>query len=178
MFTRLRVLIAVSFAILVLISYFAFTGKTLDSKVAEIEKNDQDMEQQNDGMYDEGDQNEKIKGMRNHILDQERVVPPFFRLPTIRVPIVKDAKVTGYLYLKLEMEASSMDNFNEARILLSKLVDGIFTDLYSALSNLWISKENPKAEVIRERVLRVSNNILGKNKIKSVFVRQIFLDRQ
>jgi hypothetical protein len=148
MFTRQRILIAE------------------EEEAEEIKKLKEDNDESDEKKIGKRDLNEEL-----YVIEY-----PFFRLPTLHIPVLKDGKVTAYFHLKVGMEAFSPDTFNEARILQSRLIDGIFSDLYAALSNLWINNEDPKIEVIKERVLRVSNKILGKDKIKSVFARQVFLD--
>lgn len=177
MFTLPRIFITIALLIVSMALYLLFSGPTLNSKVEEIEEITKENAEESESETDEKNKKKDKKKFREDE-NEYAIEPPFFSLPTIRIAILKDdGKIAGYLHLKLEMEAASIDDFNTARILLPRLVNGIFEDLYSALSNLWINKENPKVDVIKERVLKVAEKILGKDKIKSVFVRQIFLDR-
>lgn len=181
---RQKIFAVIALLIFSITVYFVMTGQTVDPEIAEADERERQKEKEKEEKADETkgvevDEEDAKKSGKKGMEDQYMIEPPFFRLPTIRVAILKDdGKIAGYLHLKLEMEAASLDDFNEAKILLSRLVDGIFADLYSALSNLWVNKEDPKIEVIKERVQRIADKILGKGKIKSVFVRQIFLDRQ
>lgn len=103
--------------------------------------------------------------------------PPFFRLPTMRVPIVRHGKLFAYMYLKVEMEADSHETFDLAKFLMPRLVDRVFSDLYVAMATLWIETVEPSSEAIKERVYAVTKQILGKGKIKTIYVSQILIDR-
>ncbi|MCX7337908.1 MAG: hypothetical protein NTX76_01315 [Alphaproteobacteria bacterium] len=97
--------------------------------------------------------------------------PPFFRLPPLIVPIVKQGEVVAYYFVRMEMEASSLAVFSEAKVSLVKLIDGVFADLYAALGTLWQGAGDPDQSVIKERVQRVADQVMGKGKIKSVYIR-------
>jgi flagellar basal body-associated protein FliL len=103
--------------------------------------------------------------------------PPFFRLPTFRIPIIRQGKLFAYFHLKIEMEANSHQSFDLAKFLLPRLVDRIFSDLYVAMSNLWSVTVDPTSEAIKERIYRVCEGVLGKGKIKSIYIPQIIIDR-
>jgi flagellar basal body-associated protein FliL len=103
--------------------------------------------------------------------------PPFFRLPTFRIPIIRQGRLFAYFHLKVEMEANSHQSFNLAKFLLPRLVDKVFTDLYVAMSNLWSVGADPTSEAIKERIYKVCDQILGKGSIKGIYIPQIIIDR-
>ena len=102
---------------------------------------------------------------------------PYFRLPMIAVPVVRDGRVHAYLHLRIAMRAISHESFKKSKILLPRLVDGIYSDLYKAFENLWNQRYDPTTSVIKERVFAVTEKILGKNHIDTIYLREIVFKR-
>ncbi len=102
---------------------------------------------------------------------------PCFRLPVLIVPVIRDGRVHAFLFLRIAMKATGRTAFKKSKILLPRLVDGIYTDLYKAFGNLWNSRQDPATSVIKERIFAVTEKILGKNHIETIYLRDMFFTR-
>lgn len=121
---------------------------------------------------------EKIEYKRRFETDQSYFLePPFFYLPSLKIPILKEGKLVAYLHLKVEMEASSHDFFSFSKIFLPLLVDRIFTDLYISFSSLWFVGVNPQLKVVKGRLFKVGESTLGYGAIRNIYIRQLMIER-
>lgn len=102
---------------------------------------------------------------------------PYFRLPLIIVPVVRDGNVHAFLYLRIAMKAKGHESFKRAKVLLPRLVDGIYTDLYASFSNLWNMRSDPKASVIKERIFAATEKVLGYKHIETIYIREMIFKR-
>jgi len=102
---------------------------------------------------------------------------PCFRLPVLMVPVVRDGRVHAFLFLRIAMKATGRVAFKKSRILLPRLVDGIYTDLYKAFGNLWNPRQDPTTSVIKERIFAVAEKILGKDHIETIYLRDMHFTR-
>jgi hypothetical protein len=98
---------------------------------------------------------------------------PYFKLPVIIVPIVRKGRVYAYLHLHIAMKAKGRKSFIKAKVLLPRLIDGIHSDLYKSFENLWDEKSDPKTSVVRERIFYATENVLGKNIIETIYLREM-----
>lgn len=102
---------------------------------------------------------------------------PYFRLPMIIVPIVRDGQVHAFLHLRIAMKATGRESFQRAKVLLPRLVDGIYGDLYASFSNLWNMRSDPKVSVIKERIFYATEKVLGQKHIETIYIREIVFKR-
>ena len=102
---------------------------------------------------------------------------PYFRLPLIAVPIVRSGRVCAYLHLRIAMKATGRETFTRSKVLLPRLVDGIYGDLYKSFENLWDQSVDPKTSVIKERIFAVCEKVLGRNHIETVYLREMHFNR-
>ncbi|MES2607313.1 MAG: hypothetical protein V4544_01055 [Pseudomonadota bacterium] len=102
---------------------------------------------------------------------------PYFRLPLIIVPIVRDGHVHAYLHLRIAMKANGREGFRRAKVLLPRLVDGIYSDLYKSFENLWNTRSDPKVSVIKERIFYATEKVLGHKHIETIYIREIIFKR-
>lgn len=102
---------------------------------------------------------------------------PYFRLPMIIVPIVRDGKVHAFLHLRIAMKATGYESFKRAKVLLPRLVDGIYGDLYASFSNLWNMRSDPKISVIKERIFYATEKVLGNKHIETIYRREFVFKR-
>lgn len=102
---------------------------------------------------------------------------PYFRLPMIIVPVVRDGRVHAFLHLHVAMKATGDKTFKRAKILLPRLVDGIYSDLYASFSNLWNMRSDPKPSVIKERIFAVTEKVLGHKHIDTIYFREFIFKR-
>lgn len=102
---------------------------------------------------------------------------PYFRVPLITVPVVRNGQVHAFLYLRLAMKTTSHKSFRKAKTALPILVDGIYSDLYKAFENLWDARFDPTSSTIKGRVFTVTDQILGKKVIKEIYVREMLFIR-
>ncbi len=101
---------------------------------------------------------------------------PFFNLPLIIVPVIRDGKVIATLHFRVTMKATGRTSFERCKILLPQLVDGIFSDIYKSFENLWILHSTPSPAVIKERIFYVTEKILGKGHVESIFLKKFFFN--
>lgn len=102
---------------------------------------------------------------------------PYFRLPMLNIPVIRNGQPHSFIYLRLAMKATNYKAFTKAKILLPRLVDAIYSDLYKAFENLWDARSDPTALVIKERVFAMTDQILGQHVINEIYVREMFFKR-
>lgn len=102
---------------------------------------------------------------------------PFFRPSPIRLPILQDEQIVGYVFLKIEFEAFDKDSYEESRIKLPRITDQINIDLYAIFSSLWIPGHEPSINLMKKHIRRSCEKIMGKKKIKSVLIREFFIEQ-
>jgi hypothetical protein len=103
---------------------------------------------------------------------------PFFRIPSLNIPVIQNDTLIGILNIKLEIEATDKNAFEMSRVVLPIIVDRIFCDLYAAFGMLWIPSLAPKMDVIKTYVKRAVRKVVGANKIKNVYIRQFYIERK
>jgi hypothetical protein len=87
--------------------------------------------------------------------------------------VVRNGQVHAFIYLRLAMKATGHAGFRKAKVALPRLVDAIYSDLYKAFENLWDARFDPTTSIIKERVFAVTEQILGHNIIKEIYVREM-----
>jgi hypothetical protein len=97
---------------------------------------------------------------------------PYFRLPMIIVPVVRDGQVHAFLHLRIAMKANGRESFQRAKVLLPRLVDGIYGDLYASFSNLWNMRSDLKVSVVKERIFAATEKVLGHKHIETIYIRE------
>lgn len=102
---------------------------------------------------------------------------PYFRLPMIIVPVVRDGRVHAFLHLHIAMKATGDKTFKRAKILLPRIVDAIYSDLYVSFSNLWNMRADPKPSVIKERIFSATEKVLGHKHIDTIYIREFIFKR-
>ena len=122
------------------------------------------------------DEQENIVKKRKDVL-QLFLTPPYFKLPVLSIPIIRGGVVAATLHLKLEMKASDRDSFERAKVLIDRLIDAIFTDLYGAFSNLWIQQYDPSPDVLKERVAECTKRVMGEGKVEDIYLKEIYFNR-
>jgi hypothetical protein len=122
------------------------------------------------------DENKEIKKKREESLKLFTNYP-YFRLPLISVPVIRDGYVHAHLYIFISMKAIDPKSYTKSRILLPRLIDGIFSDLYKAFENLWDERFDPKPSVIKARIFSVTEKVLGKDQIDTIYLREIIFKR-
>lgn len=67
---------------------------------------------------------------------------------------------------------------DSANIIMPRMIDRIFVDLYNSLSVLWFLEEPLDPIMLSRRVTKNIEDVLGKNTIKRVFVRNFYLSKK
>ncbi len=102
---------------------------------------------------------------------------PYLRFPLIAIPVIRGGHVHAHLYIFLAMKAIDEKSYTRSNVLMPRLIDGIYSDLYKAFENLWNERSDPKISIIKERILAVTEKILGKNQIETIYIREIIFKR-
>lgn len=102
---------------------------------------------------------------------------PFFRLPTIVIPILRDENILGLLHLRIVMESTNHEAFERAKILMPRLVDAIYCDLFGALGTLWLAQYDPSPIAIQGRIKKLAEDIYGPDIILQVSLKDFLFSR-
>lgn len=102
---------------------------------------------------------------------------PYFRLPVITIPILRNEKLYGILHLRIVMKSVNHDGFQTAKVLIPRIVDAIFENLYVSFANLWLSHLDPTAEIIQKRLEKTTLETLGAGKVDQIYVKEFFFTR-
>lgn len=102
---------------------------------------------------------------------------PYFRLPVITIPTLRNNKMHGILHLRIIMKSINHAGFQIAKVLIPRLVDAIYSDLYKAFSNLWLTEYDPSPVVIQKRIQKVTSDTLGKGIIDEIYLKEFFFTR-
>ena len=99
-----------------------------------------------------------------------------FVMENITIPIVKDRRIFGYLRLTAHLQAKDEHELEKLKKMKPLLQNAYFSDLYGAMSDLWIGDKDPKPESIQKRLTRVTDKVLGAGEV-SLFIKKLFLQR-
>ncbi len=102
---------------------------------------------------------------------------PYFRLPVITVPIIRNEKMMGILHLRIVMKSVDHEGFQLGKVLTPRLVDAIFYDLYSSLANLWLSQRDPTYKALLKRMHAMTTKTLGPKRIEDIYIKELFFTR-
>jgi hypothetical protein len=108
-------------------------------------------------------------------LDDYFIEFPFFRLPVIGVPVIKNNQWISTFFIHLEGEAASREVYDDIRIFMLKITDAIFTDLYQYLCIFWFQEDPVSAKNMVSRAHDQIEKILGTKTIKKIFVRDSYM---
>ncbi len=145
------------------LEFFEFTGAGIDDKEGGTDHGTADPDHNDSPTKREED----LKAF---------VQAPFFNLPLIIVPVIRDGQVVAMLHFHVTMKATGRTSFERCKILLPQLVDGIFSDIYKSFENLWIPHTTPSPAVIKERIFYVTEKILGKGHVEAIFIKKFFFN--
>ena len=108
-------------------------------------------------------------------LDDYFIKFPFFRLPIIGVPVIKNNQWISTFFIHLEGEAASREVYDNIRILMPKITDAIFTDLYQNLCVFWFPEQPVSPRNMASRAHDQIEKTLGTKTIKRIFVRDSYM---
>lgn len=103
---------------------------------------------------------------------QRRYIPrlPYLMIPVIVVPIIKKKTLVGYLTIMAEIKGSGIEEYRKLQADLFLLRDEIFSDLYMAMSRLWIGPEPPTAHSLENRIQRRISAFYKKSMVQDVML--------
>lgn len=102
---------------------------------------------------------------------------PFFRLPCLKIPVIKEGKLVANVSIQFDMKAFGKESFFDAKILAPRLVDAIFRDLYGALQDRWFLENKISGETLSKRALEIANRVLNKDSVEMVFIKELFVSQ-
>jgi hypothetical protein len=102
---------------------------------------------------------------------------PYFQLPDVKISIIRKGNIMGILFLRIVMKAKGHTEFQKAKILLPRVLDAVFADLWEAMSTLWVVEVDPSPKLIKGRINKVTNEILGKDIVEEIFLKEYFFNR-
>lgn len=102
---------------------------------------------------------------------------PYFRLPVITVPIIRNEKMMGILHLRIVMKSVDHEGFQLGKVLTPRLVDAIFYDLYCSLANLWLPQRDPTYKALLKRMHAMTTKTLGPKRIQDIYIKELFFTR-
>jgi hypothetical protein len=102
---------------------------------------------------------------------------PYFRLPILTVPIVREGKIMGLLRSRVVLKVENHENFQMAKIIIPRLIDCIFVDLYASMANLWLAENEPNVKVIEGRIKKCVERVLGEKLKPEVFLKEYYFTR-
>lgn len=100
---------------------------------------------------------------------------PYFVLPTMRIPIIRKGAIYAYIFLQYEFKAGE-GQWGHVKYFRHRLQNNLFIDLYGALAILWNGETDPDPDIIKKRVLFVSDATFGKGAIVDVYLRRISVE--
>ncbi|MBA4249563.1 MAG: hypothetical protein C0432_02195 [Candidatus Puniceispirillum sp.] len=169
------------FIVLILATiYFASNNATrMGESFLDDSKNESSQDRKNNDTIevseDDGDKNKKAqKRIDNLKLFLEE---PYYRLPVIFVPAIKTNKLKGILNIRVVMKIDQRKAFNIAKNLVPRITDAIFVDLFKAFNLLWYPKYDPNPKIIKKRILKTIQEVLGKGGIDTIIIQEFFFTR-
>jgi flagellar protein FliL len=97
----------------------------------------------------------------------------FIEMEPMVLPIIREGQVTLHLTLVLAIELTSSLPKVEIAKLRRPLRDAILTELHSVYALRYVQEKGFDYPLVRERLLRISERVLGPGTVKAVLVRKI-----
>lgn len=102
---------------------------------------------------------------------------PYSKLPIVTVPIIRYQRVFGMIHLRVITKSRNRLGFRLSKILMPRLIDAIFCDLYGAFYNLWIQDSEINPKVIQKRLLTVIQKAIGPEYIEEIYLKEFFFNK-
>ncbi len=97
----------------------------------------------------------------------------YVELEPMVLPIIREGQVTLHLTLVLAVELTKPLPEVEVARLQRPLRDAIFTELHSVYALRYVQEKGFDHPLVRERLLRASERVLGPGAVKAILVRKI-----
>jgi flagellar FliL protein len=97
----------------------------------------------------------------------------FIELEPLVLPIIREGQVTLHLTLVLSVELTTPMPKPEVARMQRPLRDAIISELHAVYALRYVQEKGFDHPLVRERLLRASERIMGQGEIKDVLVRKI-----
>jgi len=97
----------------------------------------------------------------------------YVELEPMVLPIIREGQVTLHLTLVLAVELTTPMPAVEVARLRRPLRDAIFTELHSVYALRYVQEKGFNHPIVRERLMRASERVMGPGAIKAILVRKI-----
>ncbi len=103
--------------------------------------------------------------------------PSFVKIDPIILPLIQQNKVTRFITVVITLEMPIDDATLQVELVKPRLMDALFTELYSLFSQKMVREQGPDSPLVKQRVKLVSDRILGPGKVDAVLVQAVAQQR-
>lgn len=176
-------LIVLLFFLIVLIGFATYFSSNNTTRMGETfvdeshKANIQKVDEREDSSESNGENDANKKAQKRAEGLKLFLEEPYFRLPTISVPAIKSNKLRGFLHIRIVIKVDDKKAFTIAKLLIPRINDAIFVDLFKAFNLLWYPKYDPSPSVIQKRIIKACQKVLGEKGINAVLIQEFFFTR-
>jgi flagellar protein FliL len=106
--------------------------------------------------------------------EPEPITATFLELDALNVPVIQNGKIQRYILLRVTLDMRDAEVRTLALSYMPKLRDKYINDLYGYFENLPPSEKGVNINVIKGRMLRVSNSVLGAGAVQKILIQGVF----
>lgn len=96
---------------------------------------------------------------------------PYMALPTFIIPVIQDRQLVTAYSIDITVEATSKEIMPELFIFRPRIIDALFTDMYSVFCLVWSPDTRVLLKDLKVRLLRVTQKVAGKKRVRSVLIQ-------
>lgn len=99
---------------------------------------------------------------------------PFIQVGPFHLCIIKNYEIKGYIRLVIELSCASPAAAASLKYWAPRLQSQYIIDFSEILSQFWVAEEAPDLSRIKIILKRITDNVLGKDKVKDVLFQTYF----
>lgn len=96
---------------------------------------------------------------------------PYMALPTFIIPVIQDRQLVTAYSIDITVEATSKEIMPELFVFRPRIIDALFTDMYSVFCLVWSPDTRVLLKDLKVRLLRVTQKVAGKKRVRSVLIQ-------
>ena len=101
----------------------------------------------------------------------------FVKIDPITLPMIRQNQVTRFVTFVITLEMPIADGALQVSLVKRQLMDALFTELHSLLAMQMVLKQGLDSPLVKQRIMKVSQRILGKDKVTAVLIQGVSQQR-
>ena len=130
----------------------------------------------------------QISAEQRNIDKNLKVAPPpnFVEMEPFTVSVIKNGSTVAYLRIEITLEAHDEEGSEIIQYILPNVRDAVLVDLHGAMSNLWITGNEPPMSALKKRIEQIieqklfstgeyaiNGKLINRDMIKAVHIKNI-----